>query len=364
VSANGFAAVRDRARPEPASPDPGRRGPATAGSGPQTADLNWDNLHYESLAQRPSKVRLDDLGRPAAPDPSLDDWLEGLPRILGAGALRRLRDAILRACAGARPVLAAVGGHVIKTGCAPYLIDWIERGVLKGLALNGAAAIHDLELALAGKTSEDVGARLMAGSFGFARETSDLFAAACTRAVERSIGLGAALGELVLERGGPGRDSSLLARARRAGIPLTVHVAIGTDIVHMTPRLDGSALGESGLRDFRTLCSLVARMAGGVWLNLGSAVVLPEVFLKAVSIARNLGYPLDGLTTANLDFDQKYRGLLNVLERPGVEGIALTGHHEIMIPLLHAAVSARLPGRRGEGAGSGHPDHPANGERS
>jgi hypothetical protein len=234
---------------------------------------------------------------------------------------------------------------VIKTGCAPYLIDWMHRGVLNGLAINGAAAIHDLELAIAGKTSEDVGSRLMSGSFGFARETSDLFAAACNWAASQTLGLGAALGDVLLNHGGRGLPSSLLAAARRTGIPVTVHVAIGTDIVHMTPNLDGASLGEATLRDFRTLCGQVARLEGGVWLNLGSAVVLPEVFLKAVAVARNLGHSLDGLTTANLDFDHKYRGLLNVLERPRQQGIALTGHHEIMIPLLHAAVAVRMEHR-------------------
>ncbi len=224
----------------------------------------------------------------------------------------------------------------------PYLIDWVERGVLSGLALNGSAAIHDMELAIAGQTSEDVGPRLAAGTFGFARETSQLFASACKLAQKTGCGLGAALGDLVIEHGGPGIDSSLLVAARRHGIPLTVHVAVGTDIVHMTPDLDGASLGKATLDDFRSLCNVVANLAGGVWLNLGSAVVLPEVFLKAVAIARNLGRSLDGLTTANLDFHQQYRGLLNVLQRPGAEGVALTGHHELMIPLLHAAVVNRL----------------------
>jgi hypothetical protein len=315
--------------------------------GEAASQLDLDDLRYESLAGRPSKVVLNDLGHPLPPGSRFDDWLDSLPRLLGASALKRLRDAIVLAREGGRPVVAAVGGHVVKTGCAPYLIDWIDRGLLQGLALNGAAAIHDLELAIAGKTSEDVGTRLMAGHFGFARETSDLFAEACTQAVAKSIGLGAALGDVVLDRGGPGLDVSLLVAARRASQPLTVHVAIGTDIVHMTPKLDGAALGQASLADFRTLCDLIARMAGGVWLNLGSAVILPEVFLKAVAIVRNLGRSLDGLTTANLDFDQKYRGLLNVLERPGSEGIALTGHHEILIPLLHAAVLARIAGPTG-----------------
>jgi hypothetical protein len=308
----------------------------------ETGDLDLNALHYEPLADRPSKVGLADLGKASAPGVSMDDWLDGLPDLLAVRGLKRLRDSIVKAHEGGRPIVAALGGHVVKTGCAPYLIDWIKRGVLNGLALNGSAAIHDLELAIAGRTSEDVGPRLMAGTFGFARETSVLFAKACDRASNLGIGLGAALGDVVIEHGGPGLDSSLLVAARRAGVLLTVHVAIGTDIVHMTPDLDGSALGKASLDDFRSLANLIARMSGGVWLNLGSAVVLPEVFLKAVAMARNLGRSLDGLTTANLDFNQQYRGLLNVLQRPGAEGIALTGHHELMIPLLHAAVVNRL----------------------
>ena len=306
-------------------------------------ELDLDALRYEPLADRPSKVTLADLGRPSPEGAPLDDWLDGLPDLLAGRGLKRLRDAIVRSHRDGSPVVAALGGHVVKTGCGPFLIDWIDRGVLNGLALNGSAAIHDLELAIAGRTSEDVGPRLMAGTFGFARETSDLFALACDRAAGTSCGLGAALGDVVIEHGGPGLDASLLVAARRSGIPLTVHVAIGTDIVHMTPRLDGASLGKASLDDFRSLANLIARMAGGVWLNLGSAVVLPEVFLKAVSMVRNLGHSLDGLTTANLDFNQQYRGLLNVLQRPGAEGIALTGHHELMIPLLHAAVVNRLP---------------------
>jgi hypothetical protein len=311
--------------------------------------LDLNSLRFEPIEERPSKVTLADLGHPLEPVPGLETWIDSLPGLLGASALKRLRDAVVRSHQAGRPVVAALGGHVVKTGCGPYLIDWVDRGILQGVALNGAAAIHDLELAIAGKTSEDVGARLLAGTFGFARETSEIFAEACNRASRDAIGLGEALGDELLDRGGPGLDASLLVAARRAGIPATVHVAIGTDIVHMTASLDGAALGRATLADFRRLCDLVARMAGGVWLNLGSAVVLPEVFLKAVAIASNLGYSLDGLTTANLDFDQKYRGLLNVLQRPGAEGIALTGHHELMIPLLHAAVAAKLaPGNEAD----------------
>lgn len=304
--------------------------------------LNLDALHYEPLADRPSKVSLADLGRPRAGGPgSLADWLDGLPDILAARWLKQLRDAIVAARVGGRHVVAAIGGHVIKTGCGPYLIDWITRGVLTGVAMNGSAAIHDLELAIAGHTSEDVGPRLAAGTFGFARETSDVFAAACERAAAAGSGLGEALGDVILQHGGPGLDDSLLVAARRHCVPATVHVAIGTDIVHMTPRLDGAAMGRASMTDFRILCDLVARLEGGVWLNIGSAVVMPEVFLKTVAVARNLGFRLDGLTTANLDFQQQYRGRLNVLDRPGGAGIALTGHHELLIPLLHAAVVAR-----------------------
>jgi hypothetical protein len=305
--------------------------------------LDLHALHYEPLSDRPSKVRLSDLGRPGDGSGTLDDLLDGLPDILAARWLKQLRDAIVKAHAEGRPVLAALGGHVIKTGCGPYLNDWIARGILSGVAMNGSAAIHDLELAIAGHTSEDVGPRLLAGTFGFAQETSELFASACDRAAEQGIGLGAALGETILEHGGPGLDASLLVAARRAGVPATVHVAVGTDIVHMNPRLDGAALGQASLADFHILCGLVAHLEGGVWLNLGSAVVMPEVFLKTVAVARNLGYSLDGMTTANLDFQQQYRGRLNVLDRPGGAGIALTGHHELLIPLLHTAVVARMP---------------------
>ena len=305
--------------------------------------LDLDALKYEPLSERPSKVRLTDLGRPDAGTGSLEDLLDGLPAVLAAQSLKQLRDAIVTARGSGRPVLAALGGHVIKTGCGPYLNDWIKRGILTGVAMNGSAAIHDVELAIAGHTSEDVGPRLADGTFGFARETSDLFVAACDRAAKASTGLGTALGAIIEEHGGPGLGASLLVTAHRQDVRATVHVAIGTDIVHMAPRLDGAALGHATLTDFRTLCALVSQLAGGVWLNLGSAVVMPEVFLKTVAVARNLGLLLDGMTTANLDFQQQYRGRLNVLDRPGGAGIALTGHHELLIPLLHAAVTARIP---------------------
>jgi hypothetical protein len=253
-----------------------------------------------------------------------------------------VRDHVCRAYRDGRTVVAAVGGHVIKTGCGPYLIDWIQRGLLRALVLNGAAAIHDFELAAAGKTSEDVAASLPSGQFGMVRETADAFAVAARAGAENELGLGWALGKYLEEMDCPHADCSVILAAYRAGIPCTVHVALGTDIVHMHPHVSGAALGEASLIDFRRLCSVVTTMQEGVWFNLGSAVVLPEVFVKAVSVARNFGHNLDGLIAVNVDKQAQYRSRVNVLDRPASEGIELIGHHEILLPLLHAAVAAQL----------------------
>jgi hypothetical protein len=296
---------------------------------------------YE-LNSRPSKVFHEDLGRPVAAGATVDEWLASLPRQLAANQVRRVGSHLCRAHQQGRTVAAALGGHVIKTGCAPYLIDWIQRGVLRAVAMNGAAAIHDLELALAGKTSEDVAAQLPSGQFGMARETADAFAVAARAGAEHDLGLGWALGRYLDERDCPHGECSLVLAAYRAGIPCTVHVALGTDIVHMHPHVCGAALGEASLIDFRRLCTVVAGMHRGVWLNLGSAVVLPEVFVKAVSVANNFGHNLDGLITVNVDKQAQYRSRVNVLERPSSEGIELIGHHEILLPLLHATVACQL----------------------
>jgi hypothetical protein len=304
--------------------------------------VDLDRLRTHSLYDRPSKVRASQLGRPVGPAASVDQLLEALPDQLAGQALRRWRDAVCSAYRADRPVVAALGGHVIKTGCGPYLIDWLRRGVLTGVCLNGAAAIHDVELALAGRTSEDVEARLADGSFGMTRETAQFFARAAGRAHEEDLGLGAALGALLCEERCLYPEASLLRAAAEAGVPATVHVALGTDIVHMHSCVSGAWTGEATLRDFRLACALVADLAGGVWMNLGSAVVLPEVFLKAVSIARNLGFDLSGMTTIDLDMIRQYRARVNVLERHHCRGIAVTGHHEVMMPFVHAAVVARL----------------------
>jgi deoxyhypusine synthase len=309
---------------------------------PATTPFDLHGLKTYELSTRPSKVFHDDLGRPVESGATINDWLEALPRQLAANSVRRVCDHLCRTHQENRTVAAALGGHVIKTGCAPYLIDWIKRGVLKAVALNGAAAIHDVELAIAGKTSEDVSAQLPSGQFGMARETADAFAVAALAGTEPNIGLGFALGQYLDKLNCPHADSSLVLAAYRAGIPCTVHVALGTDIVHMHPHVSGAALGESSLTDFRRLCTVVAGMKGGVWMNLGSAVVMPEVFVKAVAVANNFGHDLDGLVTVNVDKQAQYRSRVNVLERPTSEGIELIGHHELLLPLLHAALVCRL----------------------
>jgi len=304
--------------------------------------LDLNGLHTYDLASRPSKVFHDDLGKPLAPGATVEDWLDSLPRQLSANTLRRVRFHLARAHAAGRPVVAAIGGHVIKTGCGPYLIDWVRRGLIKAVAMNGSAAIHDYELGLAGKTSEDVGSTLLEGKFGMARETADAFAVASRLGAEAERGLGQALGRHMDGMQLEYPEASLVLACYRAGIPCTVHVALGTDVVHMHPHVSGAALGESSMLDFRHLCRVVSGMAGGVWLNIGSAVVLPEVFLKAVSVVRNLGHSLDGMVTVNLDKESRYRSTVNVMSRPSAEGHELTGHHEVLIPLLHAAMASHL----------------------
>jgi hypothetical protein len=299
-------------------------------------------LRTHELQSRPSKVFATDLGRPVEPTTPIGDWFDSLPKQLGAVELKRVRDHLVRAHRDGKMVAVALGGHVIKTGCAPYLIDLIERGVVKAIAMNGSAAIHDFELAFAGKTSEDVAAQLNGGNFGMARETADAFAVAAREGVLDERGLGHALGRYILDQDCAHPEASLVRAAYRAGIPCTIHVALGTDIVHMHPQVSGAALGEASMLDFRVFCSVVSEFGGGVYLNLGSAVVMPEVFLKAVAVVRNFGHDLDGLVCVNFDKESKYRTGVNVLRRPGSEGIEIIGHHELLIPLWHAAVAAGL----------------------
>jgi hypothetical protein len=309
--------------------------------------LSLDRVSTYPLSSRKSKVQRRDFARLVAPGASLSSFLKGLPNILAGQTLRALASDVRRARSRDRPILWGLGAHVMKVGLSPLVIDLMDRGFVTGLALNGAGLVHDFELAVAGQTSEDVDAGLGSGAFGMARETGEEINRAITSGDAEGLGLGAAVGRYIERRRARHRDLSLLAAAYRRDIPVTVHVAIGTDIVHMHPACDPGALGRATHLDFRLFAAQVARLgAGGVYLNVGSAVLLPEVFLKAVTLARNLGHPLRDFATANLDFIQSYRPNTNVVERPtrGVgRGYRLTGHHELMLPLLAAALVQTRP---------------------
>lgn len=304
--------------------------------------LDLKRVRTYPLASRKSKVTTADFGSPHVPGSSFARFLATLPRILGAETLRSVATEVLRARQGAKPILWGLGAHVIKVGLSPLVIDLMEKGLVTGLALNGAGIVHDFEVAVAGQTSEEVADALGSGDFGMARETGEEVNLAVAQGDRDGLGLGAALGRYLADRGAPHAGMSLLACAYRLGIPATVHVAIGTDIVHMHPACDPGALGRATHLDFRIFAASVAELGGGgIYLNVGSAVLLPEVFLKAVTLARNLGHDLSDFATANLDFIQSYRPVTNVVQRPtrGVgRGYALTGHHEILVPLLAAAL--------------------------
>lgn len=308
---------------------------------PQLAPFDLHGLKTYELQGRPSKVFAEDLGKPISAEASVVDWLDSLPRQLGGNELRGVSDQICRAVTTGKRVAVAIGGHVIKTGCGPYLIDWIQRGIVQSVSMNGSAAIHDFELALVGKTSEDVTRQLPEGKFGMAQETADAFALA-SRIGADGYGLGHGLGRYMDGLSLQHPEASVVLAAYRAGIPCTVHVAMGTDIVHMHPHVSGAAVGEATMIDFRLLCTVLTQMAEGVWMNLGSAVIMPEVFLKAVSVVRNFAHSLDGMVAVNLDKNSNYRSRVNVTERPAARGYELIGYHEIMIPLLHAAVASQL----------------------
>jgi hypothetical protein len=314
-------------------------------SGPKktpSEPLDLSGLTTYSLADRSSKVTLSDFARPHRAGGSLAEFLQTLPHLLGADQLRALCADVLAARVREKPILWGLGAHVIKCGLSPVLLDLMERGLLTGLALNGAGIVHDFELAVAGQTSEDVDAGLGAGAFGMARETGEEVNRAISEGDRDGLGLGASLGRYLSERRPAHVGVSLLAAAWRLGLPATVHVAIGTDIVHLHSACDPAALGRTTHLDFRIFAGQVARLGGGgVYLNVGSAVLLPEVFLKAVTAARNLGHDLSDFATANLDFIQSYRPNTNVVQRPtkGVgRGYSLTGHHELLVPLLAAAL--------------------------
>jgi hypothetical protein len=303
--------------------------------------LDLTGITTYSLKDRPSKVSVGDFGRAWAPGGSLREFADRLPRILAAAALREVAGAWVKARREKRQVLLGMGAHPLKVGLSPVLIDLLRRGLITGVALNGAGIVHDAEIAMAGQTSEDVDEVLGCGRFGMAQETGEFLNRAISWGAGQNMGLGEAVGRRLLESDFPFKDQSLLAAAAALEVPLTVHVAVGTDIIHLHPSVDPEALGAATHLDFRIFAALVSQLAGGLYINLGSAVIMPEVFLKAVTLARNLGHKLEPLTTVNLDFVQHYRPLTNVVRRPtaGVgKGYALTGHHELLFPLLAALV--------------------------
>jgi len=295
---------------------------------------------------RGSKVRTDEFARPAPLSPGFRAFYDSLPDLLRASDLRALARATADALDRGRGVAWSIGGHVVKVGCAPLLVDLMARGAVGCLVMNGAAAIHDFEIALMGRTSEEVGPGVVSGTFGMAEETGAFFARAAARG--REIGFGEALKQLVVEEKLPFRGNSVLGGAARHGVPVTVHVALGTDIVHMHPSCDGAAVGEASLRDFRLFAGLCATLDRGVFLNWGSAVLAPEVFVKAVTMQNNVRKRPLRITTANFDQLRHYRPRVNVLERPAVKGYDFAGHHEIMLPLFRLALLAEWrSGRRG-----------------
>lgn len=346
--------------------------PRKSSSQYKTQPLTFHGLRTYPLASRPSKVHVSDFAKPHRQGASFAEFLDSLPKILASEDLRSIARAILQARARSSAILWGMGGHVIKVGLGPILNDLIRRGFVGGIAMNGSALIHDFEIALAGGTSEDVEAVLDDGKFGMAEETGRFINQMAATARHRRIGLGEAAGEFLTRKNlrVEHADQSVLVAAYKATIPVTVHLAIGADIPHMHRTASGENLGAATHHDFRLFCALVREMhPGGVYLNWGSAVILPEVFLKAVTVVRNLGTSLRPITTANFDFLQHYRPLQNVVKRPTAadggedseksHGYAITGHHEILFPLL-AAVLVEFdepPARNQKSDRSSRPSH-------
>lgn len=297
------------------------------------------------LSGRKSKVSADDFARAWEKGSSFKDFLDALPGILAGSHVKSVISAIAAAFQKDKVVVFGMGAHVIKVGLNPVVIDLMERGIVTAVAMNGAGIIHDTELAMSGRTSEDVEASIGNGTFGMAQETCSFLSSAIKKAARDSLGLGEAVGSTMIEAQLPLLDKSILAAGVRLGIPVTVHVAIGTDIIHMHPEFDPEKAGGATHRDFRLFASVISALQEGVYLNVGSAVILPEIFLKAVTLVRNMGYHLENFTTVNMDFIQHYRPMTNVVSRPtagGGQGFNLVGHHEIMVPLIAAGVIEKI----------------------
>lgn len=315
--------------------------------------IDFSRIATYSLYDRPSKVTVRDFAKPLSDDQvqTTAALLDSLPNLLAAESLRAVVAAIVEAKAKGRAIIWGFGGHVIKTGLAPILIDLMRRGFVTALATNGSGIIHDFEIALAGWTSEDVDSALGSGAFGMAEETGRLLNEAIKRGAADSVGIGESVGRMLNDAKPPYAEFSLLHEAYKQRVPVTAHVTIGTDIIYIHPHADGAAIGAASYHDFKLFTSMVRGLdGGGVYLNLGSAVTLPEIFLKAVTVVRNLGHSLTDFTTANFDFLQHYRPATNVVRRPVANGAgrgySITGHHELMIPLLAAAIRCQVAGGR------------------
>ncbi|MDG4476756.1 hypothetical protein [Thiovibrio frasassiensis] len=310
--------------------------------------LDFSGLNTYSIHGRYSKVTVENFAKPLAPGSTLKEFIASLPEQLLGVDFPELVGRLAKSHVSERPIIVGMGAHVIKVGLNPILIDLMERGIISAIALNGAGIVHDTEIAMVGRTSEEVGDVLGSGAFGAAKETGEVVNAGINQAAEKGLGLGDGLGEYLLEQNFPYNTMSLLATAKRLGIPLTVHVAMGTDIVHIHPSANGAAIGQTSHQDFRLFCALVADLEGGAYLNFGSAVLLPEVFLKALTVTRNLGHVVNNFTTANFDFIRHYRTMTNVVNRPtmgGGKGYNIIGHHELLIPLLAATLLDQLHGK-------------------
>ena len=307
----------------------------------QYQPLDFSKLNTYSIHDRFSKVTVDSFGRPLKKGATVRDFLDSLPDQLAGRDIRELAERIAACRSADRPVIFGMGAHVIKVGLNPIIIDLMERSIITGIAMNGAGIIHDTEIAMAGRTSEEVGQVLGTGAFGAAKETGETVNEAIATGAGQDKGMGQALGEFLLKNKFEFNHMSLLASASRLGVPVTVHVAVGTDIVHIHPSACGASIGKTSYHDFKLFCSEVADLEGGAYLNVGSAVLLPEVFLKALTVVRNLGNQVENITTANFDFIRHYRPMTNVVNRPTADkgkGYNITGHHELMIPLLAAAI--------------------------
>lgn len=308
--------------------------------------LSSKKLKTYSIKSRKSKVKINDFAKPSQAGKSFYEFLNSLPNILAVKDLNEIASLIASAFNNDKTVIAAMGAHVIKVGLSPLIIDLMEQGIIHAVALNGACIVHDFEVAFAGMTSEDVDAELSKGTFGMAEETGKYLNNAIKSGARKGWGIGKSTGEMINNSDFPYKKLSILAAGARLGIPVTVHVGIGTDIIHLHPQMDGRATGEGSRRDFSLFAGVVSRLEGGVYLNIGSAVILPEIFLKAITLVRNLGYKVQNFSTVNMDFIQHYRPLTNVVRRPTKNGTGrgytLTGHHEIMVPLLAAAIVEKL----------------------